>query len=123
MLVTASAATNLGHQDWGQLAFGGGLFGWLAIESVVLHRLYIASPVPPALRPTLGVQVAPPAVAAVAYLNVGAGGSDIFAHALIGYAILQALTSFAFSLGYARRGLRPRGGALALGRQRFRRPR
>ena len=91
MLVTASAATNLGHPDWGQVAFGGGLFGWLAIESVVLHRLYIASPVPPALRPTLGVQFAPPAVAAVAYLNVGDGGPDIFAHALIGYAILQVL--------------------------------
>jgi tellurite resistance protein len=91
MLVTASAAASLGHRDWAQIAFGGGFFAWLAIESVVLHRLYLASPVPPALRPTLGVQVAPPAVAAVAYLNVGTGGPDILAHALIGYSMLQAL--------------------------------
>lgn len=91
MLVTASAVTALGYRDWGQLAFGAGLFSWLAIESVLLHRLYTASALAPALRPTLGVQIAPPAVAAVAYLNVSTGGADIFAHALIGYAILQAL--------------------------------
>ena len=91
MLVTASALTALGHRDWGQLAFGAGLFAWLAIESVLLHRLYTATPLAPALRPTLGVQIAPPAVAAVAYLNVNSGGPDMFSHALIGYAILQAL--------------------------------
>lgn len=90
MLVTASAAATLGYQDWGQIAFGAGLFSWLAIESVLLHRLYTASPLAPALRPTLGIQIAPPAVAAVAYLNVG-GGADIVSHALIGYAILQGL--------------------------------
>jgi tellurite resistance protein len=89
--VTASAAASSGHVDWGQLAFGAGLFAWLAIESVLLHRLYTAAPLSPALRPTLGIQLAPPAVAAVAYLNVGTGLPDIFAHALIGYALLQAL--------------------------------
>ena len=91
MFVTASAITALGYRDWGQLAFGAGLFSWLAIESVLIHRLYTASPLAPALRPTLGIQVAPAAVAAVAYLNVSTGGADIFAHALVGYAILQAL--------------------------------
>jgi tellurite resistance protein len=91
MLVAASAATALGYRDWGQLAFGAGMFSWLAIESVLLHRLYTASALAPALRPTLGIQMAPPAVAAVAYLNISAGGVDLFAHALIGYAILQAL--------------------------------
>jgi tellurite resistance protein len=39
----------------------------------------------PAMRPTLGVQLAPPAVGAVAYLGVTQGPPDIFAHALIGY--------------------------------------
>jgi tellurite resistance protein len=90
-LVTASAAAALGHADWGELAFGAGAFGWLAIESVLLHRLYTSPAMLPALRPALGIQLAPPAVAAVAYLNVGGGAPDLFAHALIGYAILQAL--------------------------------
>ncbi|HEX4386052.1 MAG TPA: dicarboxylate transporter/tellurite-resistance protein TehA [Myxococcales bacterium] len=90
-LVAASAATALGHAEWGQLAFGAGFFSWLAIESVLLHRLYTSPAMQPALRPALGIQLAPPAVAAVAYLNVGGGAPDLVAHALIGYAILQAL--------------------------------
>ena len=89
--VSASAASAFGLPELAQLAFGAGLFGWLAIESIVIHRLYTAASMPPALRPTLGIQLAPPAVAAVAYLNVGAGAPDIVAHALLGYAILQAL--------------------------------
>ena len=90
-LVTASAATAQGYAAWGQLAFGAGMFAWLAIESVLLHRLYTAPAMAPALRPSLGIQLAPPAVAAVAYLNVGGGTPDLVAHALVGYALLQAL--------------------------------
>jgi tellurite resistance protein len=89
--VTATAAAGLGHSDWGQLAFGAGLFSWLAIESVLLHRLYTGAPLPPALRPTLGIQLAPPTVGAVAYLSVSGGAPDLIAHALVGYGLLQAL--------------------------------
>jgi tellurite resistance protein len=89
--VTASAAAALGYVDWATLAFGAALFTWFAVESVILHRFYTGAPILPALRPTLGVQLAPPAVGAVAYLSVGSGAPDIFAHALIGYALLQAL--------------------------------
>jgi tellurite resistance protein len=91
--VTASACAAMGYVDWGKLAFGAGLFTWFAVESVILYRLYTAAPVSPALRPAMGVQLAPPAVGAVAYLSVGAGAGapDMFAYALIGYALLQAL--------------------------------
>jgi tellurite resistance protein len=89
--VTASACAAMGYIDWGKLAFGAGLFTWFAVESVILYRLYTAAPVSPALRPAMGVQLAPPAVGAVAYLGVGGGAPDIFAYALIGYALLQAL--------------------------------
>jgi tellurite resistance protein len=89
--VTASACAAMGYVDWGKLAFGAGLFTWFAIESVILYRLYTAAPVSPALRSAMGVQLAPPAVGAVAYLSVGGGAPDMFAYALIGYALLQAL--------------------------------
>jgi tellurite resistance protein len=89
--VTATAASQLGWPDWGQLAFGAGAFSWLAIESVLLQRLYTGPYFPPALRPTLGIQLAPPAVGAVAYLNVSGGSVDVLAQSLIGYALLQAL--------------------------------
>jgi tellurite resistance protein len=89
--VTAAALAVFGHSDWGQLAFGAGLFSWLAIESVLVHRLLTAQSLPEALRPTLGIQLAPAPVGAVAYLNLTSGPPDIFAHALIGYGLLQAL--------------------------------
>ena len=90
--VTASACAATGYTDWGKLAFGGGLFTWLALESVLLYRLYTATPILPALRPAMGLQFAAPAVGSVAYLSVGGGTPDIFAYALVGYAMLQALT-------------------------------
>lgn len=89
--VTATVASSLGYQDWGQLAFGAGIFSWLAIESVLLHRLLTGPMTPPALRPTLGVQLAPAPVGAIAYISVNGGAPDMFVHALIGYGILQLL--------------------------------
>jgi tellurite resistance protein len=89
--VMATTASSLGHPDWGQLAFGGALFSWLAIESVLLHRLYTVTSLPTALRPTLGIQLAPPPVGAVAYLSVNGGAPDLLAHALVGYGLMQAL--------------------------------
>ncbi|GLS20513.1 dicarboxylate transporter/tellurite-resistance protein TehA [Labrys miyagiensis] len=89
--VTASTLVALGWPDWGQLAFGGGLFSWLAIESVLVNRLLHAPALVERLRPSLGIQLAPPAVGAVAYLNVSGGHGDVFATALVGYAILQGL--------------------------------
>ncbi|WP_165186057.1 dicarboxylate transporter/tellurite-resistance protein TehA [Caulobacter soli] len=89
--VTATVAAALGFGELGKLAFGGGLFAWLAIESVLLRRLYTGPQLPPALRPTLGIQLAPPVVGAVAYLSVNGGQPDLLAHALVGYGVLQAL--------------------------------
>jgi tellurite resistance protein len=88
--VSGTVAAALGWQEWGQLLFGAGFFAWLAIESVLLNRLYTGEPMTPALRPTLGIQLAPPAVGAVSYLSVGPGTPDLLAHAMIGYALLQA---------------------------------
>jgi tellurite resistance protein len=89
--VAAITASALGWPDWGQLAFGAALFSWLAIESVVLHRFYMMPAMPPPLRPTLSIQLAPPTVGTVAYLAVNGGVPDLLAHALIGYGLLQAL--------------------------------
>lgn len=89
--VTAASLGALGLADWGQAFFGAGLFSWLAIESVLIHRLLTADPLPPPLRPTLGIQLAPAPVGALAYLAVTQGPPDILAHALLGYGVLQAL--------------------------------
>lgn len=89
--VAATTVAALGYPDWGQLAFGAGLFSWLAIESVLLHRLYTAPALALPLRPTLGIQLAPAVVGAVAYLSVSGGAPDLFARVLVGYGLLQGL--------------------------------
>jgi tellurite resistance protein len=89
--VTAAVAAAFGAQDWGQLAFGAGLFSWLALESVFIHRLLTAESLPESLRPTLGIQLAPAPVGAIAYVSVDPAASDIVVSALMGYGLLQAL--------------------------------
>jgi tellurite resistance protein len=88
--VTGTAAAALGFSGLAQLAFGAGMFSWLSIESIVLHRLYTGDQIPCEQRPSLGIQFAPAAVASVAYLSIRGGVPDIFGRALFGYALLQA---------------------------------
>jgi tellurite resistance protein len=89
--VSSIAATAFGYPELAQLFFGAGLFSWLALESIVLHRLYIQESLPKALRPTLGIQLAPSVVGCAAYLGLTTGRPDLFAHLLLGYGLLQAL--------------------------------
>lgn len=89
--VTATVVSALNYPAWGQLVFGAGAFSWLAMESVLINRLFLAAPMPLSIRPTLGIQLAPPAVGAVAYLAVTTGTPSLFANVLIGYALLQGL--------------------------------
>ena len=89
--VSAIVLSAFGHSSWAAPFFGAGLLSWLAIESVLLHRLYVVSELPPPLRPSLGIQLAPPAVGCAAYFGIAPGPPDLFAQGLIGYALFQAL--------------------------------
>lgn len=90
--VMTSVASALGYGEWAQLSFGAGLFSWLALESVLLHRLLTAEPLAVAIRPALGIQLAPPTVGSFALLSLGAPHSTgILVHAMLGYGLLQAL--------------------------------
>jgi tellurite resistance protein len=89
--VFAIVGSALGLADVAQIAFGAGLLGWLAIDSVLWHRFYVGPEMPPALRPTMGIQIAPRVVGLLAYLSVTSGIPDLWAHAFLGYGILMAL--------------------------------
>lgn len=89
--VSATMLSALGYADWGRLLFGLAFFSWLGLESVVIHRLFTAPAMPEALRPTLGIQIAPTPVALGAYLSVNPGPADIFTYMLVGYGLLQTL--------------------------------
>ncbi|WJH41890.1 dicarboxylate transporter/tellurite-resistance protein TehA [Aliirhizobium terrae] len=89
--VTGIVGSALGYQGLSQLAFGAGFFSWLAIESVLLNRLLTAGEMNEPIRPTMGIQLAPPTVGTVAYLSATTGMPDMLAHAMLGYGLLQAL--------------------------------
>lgn len=89
--VAGTVAAALGYPDWGRLAFGAGLFSWLTIESVLLHRMLTAPMLAAALRPTLGIQLAPPVVGAVTLLSVAPQDATFLIQAMIGYGLLQGL--------------------------------
>lgn len=90
-LVSAIAISALGWPELGQLFFGAGVLAWLALESLIISRLLTAEELPSALRPTLGIQLAPPAVALLAYASITTGPPDIVARMLLGYALVQGL--------------------------------
>ena len=71
--ISTIVASSFGYPQWGALFFGSGMLSWLAIESVLVHRLYTASELVPPLRPTMGIQLAPPTVGCAAYLSITAG--------------------------------------------------
>lgn len=55
----------VGYPGWGALLFGMGLAGWALLEARVLNRIF-HGPMPEALRPMIGIEMAPPALATLA---------------------------------------------------------
>lgn len=89
--VSAFVAGYLGYHAVGVLFFGAGMFSWLALESIITHRLHVHTELSKPLRPSLGIMLAPPAVGCIAYLFLTSGKPDLFAQALLGYGLLQYL--------------------------------
>ena len=88
--VAASAAMQFGWTDLAPLLFGAGLLSWLSLESVILLRAASHGEMPSAARPAQGIQMAPPFVAAMAWLSLNGGHVDLVAQMLFGYGWLQA---------------------------------
>jgi len=89
--VAATAAASFGWTALGGLFFGAGLFSWLALDSLVLHRAATLTPLDVAQRPLQGIQVAPAVVGGLSYLSLTSGPPDLMAHMLLGYGLYQAL--------------------------------
>jgi tellurite resistance protein len=89
--VSAMVAGALGWPALGGLFFGAAIVSVVAIESVIVQRLYTATALAPPLRATMGIQPAPAVVGCVAYLAVTRGTPDLLAQIMLGYGILQML--------------------------------
>ncbi len=74
-----------------EVSFGLGVASWLLLGSVVLNRMITARRLPAALRPTMAIELAPPALAGVGWFALGGRGTNVIAYAIAGYAVLMAL--------------------------------
>lgn len=88
---SAAALGGLGHADWGWLFLGAGVFSWLALESLIIQRLWHPKALPTPQRPLLGIQFAPPVVCAMAWLLLSPGSTDHWLLMLWGYGLFQLL--------------------------------
>lgn len=88
---SAAALGALGYPDWGWLFLGAGVFSWLALESLVIQRLWQPSTMPTAQRPLIGIQFAPPVVCSMAWLLLTPGSTDHWLLMLWGYGLFQLL--------------------------------
>ena len=65
------ASVPAGYLMVGWFFFSVGLFYWIILGTIVFHRLVIGDALEPPMRPTLAILMAPPAVAFLAWLQLG----------------------------------------------------
>jgi tellurite resistance protein len=100
-LVGAYAAAAVHLHAVAAAAFGIGVICWLLLGSAVLNRLFFR-PLPPALVPTLAIELVPAATGGMAWFGLNHGAVDVVACALGGYTILMALVQLRFVPLYRR---------------------
>jgi tellurite resistance protein len=91
-LVASIGAAEVGQLRLAQVMFGLGVICWLMVGSMILARLFFQPTLPTALIPTLAIEVAPAAVASLAYFAQHGDHIDQVAALLGGYGILMVLT-------------------------------
>lgn len=90
-LVASTVAARLGLPRLASVMFGYGLICWLVLGSIILARLFTLPMLPLKLRPTLAIELAPPAVAGNAWFAMNGGRLDLLAAVLAGYGVLMLL--------------------------------
>ena len=101
-LVASACATDIGQVRLAQVMFGLGLICWAILGSMILGRLFFRPTLPDALVPTMAIELAPAAVASVAYLSAHDGKVDLFAAMLAGYGLLMVIAQLPLLPKYLR---------------------
>jgi tellurite resistance protein len=95
---------------WTSLAhafMGLGVVSWLLIGSVIMARLLFRPRLPAPLTPTLAIEVAPPALAGLAYLAITHGRVDAVTLALGGFTVLAVIVQLRLIPVYRRLSFGP----------------
>ncbi|HTX01310.1 MAG TPA: hypothetical protein VMD59_21175, partial [Acidimicrobiales bacterium] len=90
-LVGAFSAAQVHLEAVGEASLGIGLICWALLGSLVLNRLFFGPRLPPRLLPTMAIELAPPAVAGLAWSALRGGPAGPVAAFFGGYAVLMGL--------------------------------
>jgi tellurite resistance protein len=90
-LVASAAAARIGQPGLAYMLLGLGSICWLVLGSIILGRLILGPALPAPLLPTLAIEVAPAAVASLAWFALNGGQVDGVARWLGGYGLLMVI--------------------------------
>jgi tellurite resistance protein len=101
-LVASASAAAVGQHRLAEVMFGLGLICWIVLGSIILGRLLFRPMLPPALQPTLAIEVAPAAVASLAWFELHGERIDVVIAGLAGYGVLMAVAQLRLVPMYSR---------------------
>lgn len=101
-LIASASAAEVGQRRLGEIMLGLGLICWLILGSMIMARLFFRPQLPAPLQPTLAIEVAPAAVASLAWFALTGGRFDTVAAVLAGYGILMVLAQLRLLPGFVR---------------------
>ncbi|MEU2348745.1 hypothetical protein [Modestobacter sp. NPDC049651] len=101
-LVAAASAAVVGQQRLAEVMFGLGVVCWVVLGSIILGRLLFRPLLPGPLLPTMAIEVAPAAVASLAWFNLRGEDIDPIAAFLAGYGLLMVLAQLRLLPAYLR---------------------
>jgi tellurite resistance protein len=101
-LVASAGAAEVGQQRLAQFMLGLGIFCWIIVGSMILGRLIFRPPLPDALAPTMAIEVAPAAVASLAYFFAYGPSITPYVTALAGYGLLMVVAQIPLLKRYVR---------------------
>jgi tellurite resistance protein len=106
-LIASIGAALAGWTGIAHAFMGLGVLSWLLIGSVIMARLLFRPRLPAPLTPTLAIEVAPPALAGLAYLAITRGRVDAVALALGGFTVLAIVVQLRLIPVYRRLSFGP----------------
>ncbi|NJC82408.1 TDT family transporter [Planosporangium mesophilum] len=106
-LIASIGAALAGWTGIAHAFMGLGVVSWLLIGSAIMARLMFRPRLPAPLTPTLAIEVAPPALAGLAYLAITHGRVDLVALALGGFTALAVIVQIRLIPVYRRLSFGP----------------
>ena len=101
-LIGSDGAALVGQHRLAEVMFGFGALSWLTVGSITLVRLFLRPLLPVALIPTLAIEVAPAAVASLAWFDNHGDHLDAIITVLAGYGMLMVLAQLRLLPAYRR---------------------